>query len=291
MQTTCYSGVLLTLILAVTSGCQMFSQDDVVQGQSLLKPAGASPDSTTVEIIWLRFPVDDPRLNNAAWQEVDETAIDPAVRRELANNGFRVGIVGATLPEALANALNPEMSSSNESTAGATRTVDLTADPLVHGRIQQLRRNQRSEIQASEVYPSLPLLLRGGGELRGDRYEQAQAIYALRVDPQPDRTALIELTPELHYGQPHIRYTRGEDNIGVLHQAIAREREVFERLRMSVNLAPGEMLLLMSLPDSGSQLAEYFHTAESSAGRQQKLILIRLADVPESDTFANIAAE
>jgi hypothetical protein len=154
-----------------------------------------------------------------------------------------------------------------------------------------LRRNQRSEIQASEVYPSLPLLVCGGRELSGDRYEQAQAIYALRVDPRPDRTALIELTPELHYGPPHIRYTRGEDNIGVLHQAIAREREVFEQLRMSVKLAPGEMLLLMSLPDSGSQLAEYFHTTETSAGRQQKLILIRLADVPESDVFASIASE
>jgi hypothetical protein len=60
---------------------------------------------------------------------------------------------------------------------------------------------------------------------------------------------------------------------------------------MSVKLAPGEMLLLMSLPNSGSRLAEYFHTAQSSDGREQKLILIRLADVPESNTFANIASE
>jgi hypothetical protein len=285
MYTTSHAGVLVTLILAMTSGCQMLFQDEGVHGQSLLKPAGASPDSTTMEIIWVRFPVDDPRLNNAAWQEVDETPIEPAIRRELANNGFRVGIVGATLPDALADALNPDMASSNESIPSATQTVDLTAEPVVHGRIQQLRRNQRSEIQASEVYASLPLLVRGRGELGGDRYEQAQAIYALRVDPQPDRTALVELTPELHYGPAHIRYTRGEDNIGVLHQAISRERDVFEQLRMSVKLAPGEMLLLMSLPDSGSQLAEYFHTAETSAGRQQKLILIRLADVPESDTF------
>jgi hypothetical protein len=269
----------------------MFSHDEGLNGQSLLKPAGASPDSTTMEIIWLRFPADDSQLNTATWQEVDETAIEPSVRRELASNGFRVGIVGASMPEGLARMLNSEASSDEPIPRSVTQTVDLTAEPVVHGRIQQLRRNQRSEIQASEIYPSLPLLVRGGGELSGRTYEQAQAIYALRVDPQPDRTALVELTPELHFGPPHIRYTRGEDNIGVLHQVIGREREVFQQLRMSVKLAPGEMLLLMSLPNSGSRLAEYFHTAQSSDSREQKLILIRLADVPESNTFANIASE
>jgi hypothetical protein len=245
-----------------------------------------------MEIIWVRLPADDPQLDPAAWQEIDETAIEPAVRRALTNNGFRVGVVGPTLPEALAQALNQDVSAASESVPRtAAQTVDLTVEPVVHGRIQQLRRNQRSEIQASEVYASLQLLVRGDGELGGDIYEQAQAVYALRVDPQPDRTALIELTPELHYGPPQLRYTRGEDNIGVLHQAMGREREVFQQLQMSVKLAPGEMLLLMSLPDSGSRLAEYFHSTKSNKGRQHKLILIRLADVPDSDTFASISGE
>ena len=65
------------------------------------------------------------------------------------------------------------------------------------------------------------------------------------------------------------------------------DREVFDRLRISVKLAPGEMLVLMSLPDSGSRLGHYFHTVESADGPQQKLILIRLAEVPASDTFAD----
>jgi hypothetical protein len=55
---------------------------------------------------------------------------------------------------------------------------------------------------------------------------------------------------------------------------------------MAVKLAPGELLVLMSLPDAGSLLGEYFHTAEGAEGRQQKLILLRLAEMPPSDTFA-----
>jgi len=60
-------------------------------------------------------------------------------------------------------------------------------------------------------------------------------------------------------------------------------------LQLSVRLAPGEMLLLMSLPKSGSRLGHYFHTVDSADGPQQKLILIRLAQVPPSDTFADLS--
>jgi hypothetical protein len=159
---------------------------------------------------------------------------------------------------------------------------------VVHGRIQQLRRNQRSEIQASDIHASLPLLMGGGRELCGRTFCDAQAIYALRVDPQPDQTVLVELTPELHHGQARLRFTRDDDNMGILRQAPMRDREVFRQLRMSVRLAPGEMLVLMGMSDAGSRLGHYFHTVESSDGPQQKLILIRLAEVPRSDMFAGI---
>ena len=54
-----------------------------------------------------------------------------------------------------------------------------------------------------------------------------------------------------------------------------REREVFESMRMEVRLAPGEMLVLAGLPDSGCRPGHYFHTTESAAGREQKIVLIR----------------
>ncbi len=65
-----------------------------------------------------------------------------------------------------------------------------------------------------------------------------------------------------------------------------RDREVYDRLRMNVRLSAGEMLVLMSLPDSGSRLGDYFHTVDSPQGKQEKLILLRLVEVPPSDTFA-----
>jgi hypothetical protein len=261
------------------------NDEAVVQGRSPLQPAPSSPDSVTMEIIWARFPAEDRGLNFDAWREIDETQIAPAVQRELANNGLRAGVIGVRLPEAIDRALHQgEDPADSAGPAAAEQTLQITTEPIVHGRVRRLRRHQRSEIQASEVFASLPLLVREGRELSGGPYQQAQAVYALRVDPQPDRTVRVELTPEIHHGAPRVRWTGGDD--GILRQAPLRDHEVFDRLRLAVRLSPGEMLVLMSLPNAGSRLGHYFHAVDSADGPQQKLILIRLAEVPPSDTFA-----
>lgn len=287
-------GLLVMLLVMVASGCQLLSGGhEALHGQSLLKPAPVSPDSVAMEIIWARFPANDPVLEDAAWQDIDEAQIDPAVRRELTNNGLRAGIISGSMPPAISKVLHQGASiesakdgnAKNAANSPQSQASELLAEPIVHGRSCRLRRNQRFEIQASETYPSLPLLISGGTELGGRTFEQAQAIYALRVDPRPDRAAIVELTPELHHGAPRLRYTGGDD--GILRQASLKDREVFDRLRLSAKLSPGEMLVLMSLPDAGSRLGHYFHTVDSADGPQQKLILIRLAEIPPSDTFAD----
>jgi hypothetical protein len=260
----------------------------VVQSNSPLRPARPSADSVKMEIIWARVPVGDGARTDQAWSSIDETRIDPAVRRELANNGLRAGVISGKLPEAIARALNHGEEDAANSATITGESTDLSADAAVHGRIRQLPRHQRMEIQASEVFASMPLLVSGGKELSGHTYEHAQAIYALNVDPQPDSTTIVELTPELHHGAPRMQWTTGEGSLsGVLHQAPLREREVFQQMRLQVSLSPGDMLVLTSLPNASSRLGHYFHTTESANGPQQKLILIRVAEVPPSNTFVS----
>ncbi|MCC7474097.1 MAG: hypothetical protein IT425_01770 [Pirellulales bacterium] len=284
----------LLLIASLASGCQLFSTPrPFPRSQSPLKPAQASPDSVTMEIIWARFPANSPAISNDTWQAIDELQIDPAVRRELANNGLRAGVISGSLPPAIDHVLRLSRTAdassppADEPTAAATtpqpKGSSLLTEPIVRGRVRQMPRNQRYEIQASETFPSIPVLLSKDAELGGNTFDQAQAIYALRLDPRPDQTALVELTPELHHGTPRLRYTGGED--GILRQDSLKEREVFDRLRLAVRLAPGDMLVLMGTPEAGSRLGHYFHSVASSEGPQQKLILIRLADTPRSNTF------
>jgi hypothetical protein len=258
-----------------------------------------------VEIRWVRFPEGDPLINDTAWLEIDETQIPPEVRRELVANGFRVGVITGDLPEAMSRALRqnesrsgsePEDDSAMSDAGGTTpmtngleyRTITnsnstLLDEPIVRGHIKQLRRHERWEIQASDVLSQMVVLEPSGGHLGGNNYYDAQALYALRIDPHPDRSVLFELTPELHYGPFRPRWSGDE---GILVQTSTRDRKVFPRMQLNVRLAAGEMLVLMNLPNAGSRLGEYFHTVESPQGRQQKLVLLRLAQTPPSETFA-----
>jgi hypothetical protein len=293
MRTTVASCALVSILFA--AGCHAFIEGAIgAKGRSPLEPSAPSLDSVALEIIWARFPQNDPALNDSVWAQIDETQLPTAVRRELVNNGFRAGVLSGAPPAAIAHAINlknekpkdgPNMSADEAHVTPASddATQDLLAEPTMKHRLLQLRRGRRAEIEASEVLDSVPLLVNSGRELGGRTYRDAQAIYALHVDPQPDQTVNIELTPELHHGQSRVRWTGGED--GILRQAPSRDREVFEAMRMNVRLAPGEMLVLMSLPDAGSQLGHYFHTVDTADGPQQKLVLIRLAQVPRSDTF------
>lgn len=267
------------------------SDEALVQGASPLRAVRPSPDSVQIEVIWARCDLNDSELNDAVWNEIDETQIEPAAHRALARNGFRVGIVTGTPPDAIARLL--KMSAAPPADAnddGGLKTLDLQQDAKIYGRRRNLRRGERMEIRASENLAAMPLLVARDRDVHGRTFHDAQAIYALSVDPQPDQTVRVELTPEIQFGPAQMRWTGGDDGIDVvLRQLPMRDREVFEAMRMNVRLAPGEMLVLAGLPDSGSRPAHYFHTADSAAGREQKIMLIRLAQVPQSDTFAAAA--
>src|SRR3954467_14093457 len=101
-----HSRALFALVLSMAGGCRMFPDSTMAKGHSPLQPATPSPDSVAMEIIWARFPANDPVLSDAAWREIDETQIEPAIRRELLNNGLRAGVISGSVPTAIARVLH-----------------------------------------------------------------------------------------------------------------------------------------------------------------------------------------
>lgn len=243
-----------------------------------MRPVRPSPDSVQIEVVWARCDLNDTELNDTVWTEIDETQIEPAAHRELARNGFRVGVVAGTPPNAIARLLNMNADCSSDEIPAAVQTMDVLHEAKIHGSRRNLRRDERMEIRASENLPEMPLLVSRGRDLHGRTFRDAQALYAIKVDPQPDQTIRVEVTPEVHYGPSQLRWTGGDEGLDVvLRQMPMRDREVFESMRMNVRLAPGEMLILAGLRDSGSRPGHYFHTAETAAGPEQKVLLIRLS--------------
>ena len=141
-------------------------------GKSPLQPAQMSPGSVAVDVVFVRCPLGDPAVNEKMWEEIDEQHFPAELRQRLARNGFRAGVIGAQVPQALAKLL--ELS---EKPPSGDQIHE--AQPRRHGSEQasdtaamQMRAEHRNEIIASTVYEQLPVLLCEGGELRGQTYAQ-----------------------------------------------------------------------------------------------------------------------
>ena len=185
------------LVLSVfAGGCRLMGEEAVVQGTSPLRPVVPSPESVQMEVIWARCPLDDPEINDSAWAQIDETQVSPAVHRELARNGFRVGVIAANPPDAIARVLNMSGAEQQAAKEGeASQTINVAHEQKIHGSRRNLRRGERMEIRASQNLASMPMLISRGHELGGRTFRDAQAIYALSIDPQPDQSVRVQLTP------------------------------------------------------------------------------------------------
>lgn len=273
---------LCSMAVGAAAGCQVFVAPPDVALDNLLKPVTTSPESVALEIFHARIPLDKDHQADAIWDQVDEQRFSIELRRELKANGLRVGVVGAPLPVQLSSILALE---SDAPESSATRVIDgQSAVPQVTKRTLQLNRRDEKQIQVSELRSEAPVLLSDAGVVGGKTFQEVQGVYALHAEAVPGQRAKVRLTPELHHGELKMRYA-GRDE-GIFVQTPSRERQVFDRLAMETELAPGELLLLGCLPEAQTSLGGLFHTASTAGKDERKLIVLRLVQVPPSEILA-----
>ncbi|MCG8448839.1 MAG: hypothetical protein MI725_04555 [Pirellulales bacterium] len=272
-------------MLSSLSGCtSLFVLPVADDSPSFLKPVETSPDSVTLEIFQVRLPASDSGSVEELWQVVDELRLPLAVRRELLRNGFRAGVVGGALPDGLAAHLNLQ---GEHTEVSAERQISgVNADPKVTRRLVQLSRQEKAAIQVADLRESIHVFLSEDSGVRGRSYQQAQAVYSLRAEGKAGRRAALELVPELQHGQLRNRYAGGDQGIFLMTQS--RERDTFDRLAMSPELAPGEMLVVGCLPDVSGSLGHAFHAHQVSGPLEYKLVLVRLLQIPGSEILASL---
>jgi hypothetical protein len=263
----------------------MLTSAAVSTPQSILKAVRSSPDRVTLEIFQVRVPADDKQLAKELWQAADEQRLDLELRNQLVSNGFRVGVISGVMPDSLARALNLN---DKPSGSGNERVItDSTATSKVSRRVLQLKRNEPATIQSSEVQPSLNLLLNTESGIQGKSYHEVQGVYSLRAESVPGQQVRVQLVPELQFGELRNRYAGSDQGIFVV--TPSRERKVFDDMRISVALAPGEFLLVTGTPDAPSSLGSAFHSQRISDVAEQKLVMVRLVQVPDSEILADVS--
>lgn len=270
--------------LALVSGCAKLGTTPT---QSPLAHARMSPDSVVLDIFYVSVPFADETANGALWEEVDEQQMPQELRRRLALNGFRAGVIACEIPQALTQLLEPAV---NDESDLSSRIAQYTEEPKIRRRHQQLRAGLPSQLIVSETYPSFPALLAtdGGGagkSLAGKSYADAQGIFELTAQIDERGAAQIEIVPELHHG-PHKPNILAAD--GMWRMESSRSKEIYDRLRISATLAPGEMLLVASRPEKRGSLGDRFLTRQStSRGLEQRFVIIRLSQTQDGGSLAD----
>lgn len=211
----------------------------------------------------------DAAWRERIWSEADEQVIPVTTRQVLRQNGFRVGVLGLALPNELRTVL--EESAALDATAGRILPGSGDELPWAHQRLR-MRFRQRHEFVVGDVREELTIFTVEAGHTRGQTFELGQTLFGVTAIPSSADSIVLELVPEIHFGEARHRYTARE---GAFRLEESRESERLQHLTCQVPMRAGQTLLLGTSGASQSLGGSFF-----SQGGENKLLLIRLAATP-----------
>jgi len=256
-------------LLACAAGCHALEaprgDPTLVVGADPASSPAPTPRTIPVEIIFVRFDEHDATLRDEAWNAIDEQACDEALRRRLAANGLRVGVVTGDLPPQIAERILPDRSAAGPGEAAA-------AEQPFSRRLLRLLPGRRSEIIAASGIEELVLLETGDGQVRGGTYRDATGLFSLQVRPAADGRVRIDLVPEIKHG-PLERSWVGED--GMFRMETSQRRHRREDLALGLELRAGGLLVVGCAGDKGAALGDALLRDRGGHRATMRMLVIR----------------
>ncbi len=274
----------ISLLAASLQGCTAWETVQTSE-TTLLPQTRMSRDTVVLEMQTLAIPDSTTsEESEELWRQLDEQHLDRDLRRRLAENGFRSGLLGTHVPAPLRNLLDAQ------STTSEKRWEQLESareNSLGHRRLQA-RAHHRYEIVSSPTRDSCVVLKSLDGSLTGETLFNAQCRFGLRAHPRGDGDVRIELTPEIHHGPLEQKWT---GNDGAFQPLVSRRKETFDDLKIDTVLGPGDVLLL-TCTDVPKGIGELFFLDDGpTAPKQGDVLLIRVAQTQQDDLFAEEVIE
>jgi hypothetical protein len=270
--------LLACLAASIFPGCHVLQHHG--DASSPLDEPRVADGGAVLEIYFAHFSEDDPELVHEMWRQLDEQVVDREVRRRLGENGFRIGRVGGHIPVQLQRLL--QLTDQPTDSSSPTK-IEPEKQGAARKRILRNASGHRSELIASDIYDSLPVLMNEDGQWVGRTYHKAQGILALKSFGESGARVRLDLVPELHHGDANSRYVGTGD--GMWRMKSGRPRRVFSNLEFSANLAPGEMIVMSSTPDHRGSLGDHFFSRRSGDRAEQSVLVVRLIQTPPEKLY------
>jgi len=230
--------------------------------------ARPAPKTIPIEVVFVRTEEHDAQLRKDLWQLVDEQALDDGLRRRLAANGLRVGIVTGSLPPLMTARFEPQTAAAAEDDLPAAPA----ARPAVVRRQLRLLPGRDNEIVAATGLTELVLLEHDGEAVHGGTYRDASMHFTLRSWPAADGRVRLELTPTIKHG-PLERSWVGEE--GVFRMETGQREHPLDRLRFEVTIPATATLLVGCAGDGASTVGDAFFRDRSGGQPTMRLLSIQ----------------
>lgn len=273
--------ILLILTCACCCGCSLLKRDRDTESEkepTTLPTPALAVDSVVVEVTFVHVPPDTEYLARELWRDVDEQHLPTDLRRRLAANGFRCGMIGGQYPDALNELIaHTENKDQIDTELGSPRLGKATGQRRI-----QCRSGKRSKILTGKTFATLAVVTNDDGMLSGQTCHNAHCEFSMRTFTMGDGRVRLELTPEVHHGQPKQTIVGGEN---AFRFDVSQQRIALDQLHIETTLSPGQSLLLTATPEAHGLGGKFFCSGKS-ANEHGKLLLIRLAQSQMNNLFA-----
>ena len=246
---------MVALLAFGLSGCFMFNSTNGFWPSRTRTPDSTpQTDIVVMQVSVLEVPVGDTFANKEVWTTVDEQieSIPPELRKNLEENGLRVGLVGARTPDGLLDLLT-----SKRSNSGATETYRLSYEHPFGPRIPRCEFPLHYVDRDDETVA----------------FDQAQFKFKLTRSLAADGKIRIQFTPEVEFHDPK-KWSRLNPVVPLAVQG-QRTTEPISTLQFDVNLGEKEYLVVGARLDHPKSLGVKFLVTPDVDRPVQRLIAIR----------------
>jgi hypothetical protein len=236
-------------------------------------------DSLVCEIAFVQWDTHQTDSDQRLWQAIDEQFLSTDVRRRLAENGLRIGLISGQLPEEIRSKLG---STGDPAAALTAEKLEPGTDMLTRRETRQIRAGVSEII---EVLPESPqsrvVLFKDQEAVRAERFDRPRGFMELESTTPGDGYVHVQLTPGIDFGEWGQRVV---GNQGGLRYDYRRDQRLFAELAVAAQISTGQILVITSTPDAKGLGAAFFANRFLS-GTEQLFLLIRLSRGQSDDLF------